>query len=66
MDSPVYEFYDGISLPEFDDIYRSILLFDPEDVLQRDAEEVTENDPVHSAVGDDSDVLSRMILQNHV
>jgi hypothetical protein len=60
IDTSVHEFHDGISFPEFDNIDRSIILFDSEDILEGHAEEMTENDPVHSAMGNDRYVLFGM------
>src|SRR5512143_1810825 len=61
MHYSVYQFHDRIFFPELDNVHCSVILLYPKNILQRNSEQMTENDPVHSAMRDDGDVASPVV-----
>ncbi len=53
MDSSIHKLYDWIGIPKLDDIEGRVILLNPENVFQRNPEDITEDYPDHPSVGDD-------------
>ena len=56
----VHQFNDRIFVPEFDDIQCREILLDPEDIFQRDSENMAQDYPVHTPVRDNCKVFTGM------